>query len=64
MAEKARRTTGKAGNYLNISDPRVYEAVRKRAYELYCKRGRNDGNDMQDWLEAERQVRKEMGMMR
>jgi hypothetical protein len=64
MAEKGRRSMGKTGNYLNISDPKVYEAIRKRAYELYCKRGHTDGNDMQDWLKAEREVRREMGMAR
>ena len=33
------------------------EAVRRRAYELYEQRGREDGQALQDWLEAECQVR-------
>ena len=33
------------------------EQVQKKAYELYEKRGRVDGNDFADWLEAERLVR-------
>jgi hypothetical protein len=33
------------------------EAVRRRAYELYERRGREDGQALRDWLEAERQVR-------
>jgi hypothetical protein len=33
------------------------EYVRRRAYELYEQRGRADGHDWEDWLEAERQLR-------
>lgn len=33
------------------------EAIRKKAYELYEKRGRKSGNAMSDWLEAERLVK-------
>jgi H+-transporting ATPase len=29
-----------------------------RAYELYEQRGRQDGRDVQDWLQAEREIRK------
>jgi hypothetical protein len=35
--------------------------VQKRAYELYTKRGFSHGNDMADWLEAERQIKRESG---
>ncbi|HKU28640.1 MAG TPA: DUF2934 domain-containing protein [Candidatus Sulfotelmatobacter sp.] len=30
------------------------EAVRKKAYEIYEQRGRENGNALQDWAEAER----------
>jgi hypothetical protein len=33
------------------------EQIRKKAYELYEKRGRKSGNAMNDWLEAERIVK-------
>lgn len=33
------------------------EMIRKKAYELYEKRGRKPGKAMNDWLEAERIVR-------
>jgi hypothetical protein len=33
------------------------ELIRKKAYELYEKRGRKPGYAMNDWLEAERIVR-------
>ena len=31
--------------------------VAGRAYELYCERGREDGHDVDDWLNAERELR-------
>ena len=35
--------------------------IQKRAYELYAKHGCSHGNDMADWLEAERQIKREIG---
>lgn len=32
------------------------EMVRARAYELYEQRGREDGHDMEDWLQAEAEI--------
>ncbi len=34
------------------------ELIRKKAYELWEKRGRTNGNAMKDWLEAERIIKK------
>jgi hypothetical protein len=31
-------------------------AIARRAYELYEKRGRQDGRDIDDWLLAEREL--------
>ena len=36
------------------------EMVQKRAYDLFVKRGHAHGNDLADWLEAERQIKHEM----
>ena len=44
----------------DLSNPRVFEQVKKRAYELFCKKGHKHGNDISDWLEAERLVKKEL----
>ena len=38
-----------------INDP---EAVARRAYEIYQRRGGNHGADLDDWLEAERQLKR------
>jgi hypothetical protein len=32
------------------------EEIRRRAYEIYEKRGRDDGYDVDDWLRAEAEV--------
>lgn len=37
------------------------EAIEVRAYAIYCSRGCLDGQDVDDWLEAERQLRAEAG---
>ena len=37
--------------------PIEFDRVAQRAYERYEARGRSDGNDMDDWLEAERELR-------
>lgn len=33
------------------------EQIRQRAYELYLFRGDGSGNELEDWLEAERELR-------
>jgi len=35
------------------------EAVAKRAYEKFLARGCRHGSDLQDWIEAERELRAE-----
>ena len=37
-------------------DVEVEEQIRQRAYQLYEKRGRVDGNAVEDWLIAEEEV--------
>ncbi len=34
-----------------------YDAIARRAYELYEARGRTDGHDLEDWLNAELELR-------
>jgi hypothetical protein len=38
-----------------------HEKIAMRAFEKWCKRGQPCGTDKQDWLEAEAELRKEMG---
>ena len=34
----------------------IQEAIRLKAYELYIERGGSHGNDLEDWVTAERLV--------
>jgi len=38
------------------STPDLQEQIRRRAYELYEQRGREDGHELDDWLQAESEV--------
>ena len=40
----------------------VENLVRRRAYELFEARGRQPGRDVEDWLEAEREVKRHLGI--
>ncbi len=64
MTRKAKRTVdpvvSSQGGRETPGDPgrlSIEESVRRRAYELFEKRGRKHGYDLQDWLNAEVQVR-------
>jgi hypothetical protein len=37
-----------------------HEKIAMRAYEKWVKRGRPHGTDLQDWVEAEAELRAEM----
>lgn len=51
--------TSKKGNGAAADDPlNEPDAVARRAYEIYQRRGGNHGADLDDWLEAERQLRR------
>jgi hypothetical protein len=38
------------------ADASSADRIAQRAYERYEARGREDGHDMEDWLEAEREI--------
>lgn len=40
----------------NVLPINVEEEIRRRAYELYVRRGLESGNQADDWLSAEREV--------
>jgi len=37
----------------------LQEQIRRRAYELYERRGREDGHEVEDWLQAEAELASE-----
>ena len=55
--------TGKRVKHpLNIGQDKIFELVRTRAYELYCTRSPNSGDEVSDWVRAEKIVRTELGL--
>ena len=39
-----------------VSPVDLQELVRHRAFELYEQRGREDGHDLEDWLQADSEL--------
>ena len=39
----------------------IEQQIQQRAYELYEQRGRTDGHDLDDWLQAEREIKGTQG---
>jgi Protein of unknown function (DUF2934) len=35
----------------------IDQQIQQRAYELYERRGRTDGHDLDDWLQGEREIK-------
>lgn len=40
----------------SAADSLHFEEIRIRAYEIYMERGGQPGNDLEDWLQAEREL--------
>ena len=43
-------------NIATESHPNLEEEIRRRAYQIYEKRGQEDGRDVEDWLRAEAEI--------
>jgi hypothetical protein len=54
-ATKKPSTSGRTAAEAN-AEALSEEQIRLRAYELYETRGREDGHDMEDWLEAKAEI--------
>jgi hypothetical protein len=39
-----------------ITEPAYNQEIRLRAYELFEQRGREDGHELDDWLQAEAEL--------
>ncbi|OGF53505.1 MAG: hypothetical protein A2452_06790 [Candidatus Firestonebacteria bacterium RIFOXYC2_FULL_39_67] len=42
-----------------VSKEKLLKEIEKKSYELFLKRNGKHGNDLQDWLEAEKIVKKQ-----
>ena len=56
-ADAAAAVSGSTRPGPNGSAPVTDADVARRAYELYLARGREPGHDIEDWLQAERDLR-------
>ena len=46
-------TSTQAASESPVSNSPSYEEISQRAYEIYIERGKQPGNDLDDWLQAE-----------
>ena len=53
----SRKGRASAASNANTQDSGLYERIAQRAYELYEQRGRQAGYELDDWLQAEREIR-------
>jgi hypothetical protein len=49
-------------NQITQSTSELQEQIRRRAYELYEQRGRDDGHELDDWLLAESELAQQKAM--
>jgi hypothetical protein len=40
----------------SVVNPAREEKIKRRAYEIYLERGEEPGRDLEDWLQAEREL--------
>ena len=40
----------------SVVNPAREEEIKRRAYEIYLERGEEPGRDLEDWLQAEREL--------
>ncbi|MFA5388393.1 MAG: DUF2934 domain-containing protein [Candidatus Omnitrophota bacterium] len=62
MIKKLKKVLSLNDNEKRVSREKFMQLVQEKAYELYEKRGSSQGNDLEDWLDAERLVKEELGI--
>ena len=55
-----RKRSARSGESLPAE--KINEMIQAKAYELYCKRGQRSGDALNDWLLAEREIQKKLGL--
>lgn len=43
----------------NVAGPEMHEAIRRRAEEVYIRSGRIPGRDLENWSQAEQEIKRE-----
>lgn len=49
-------------NTSGMTAENMSEFIRQRAYQLFENRGRKSGHELDDWVQAEREIRKQYGL--
>ena len=49
---RTKKTTAKKGSLTNLD-----EDIRKRAFEISQQRNENEGDELSDWLQAEKEIK-------
>ena len=49
--------TRKKAEYGETEDNGMQQSIQERAYELYLNRGEQPGHEIDDWLQAEREIK-------
>jgi hypothetical protein len=57
VSSARRKTQTPAESYESDGQIELRESIARRAYEFYEERGRCDGDDINDWLRAEAEVK-------
>jgi hypothetical protein len=56
--EKSKATsTQSETRAVSVGNPAREEEIRRRAYEIYLERGGQPGGELDDWLQAERELK-------
>jgi hypothetical protein len=55
-AKPQTQTSSRATSQKVASADGLKEQIRRRAYEIYEQRGREDGQDVEDWLQSESEI--------
>ena len=61
-AEPQANSTQAETREVSVGNSARDEEIRRRAYEIYLERGEQPGREMDDWLQAEREL--ERGVLR
>jgi hypothetical protein len=56
------RATSTQAEEISVGKPARDAEIRRRAYEIYLERGEQPGHELDDWLQAEREL--EPGVLR
>ncbi len=53
---KPRPTSDPTPSDTGLRSPELEEQIRRRAFDFYEQRGRQEGHDVDDWLQAEAEL--------